>query len=403
MSDSFIGPGEIAALFRSIVTDETRQFEDEFSRYIGAPYALATNYGRTAIYAAVRVIGGTGNEVIIPALTCDVVTEAVTDAGAVPVFVDVSPDTLDIDISDLENKISNRTKAILVIHYSGKPAGNILQIAAIAREHNIVLIEDCAHALGTAVQGKKAGLFGDISIFSLTKTLLSTDGGMFCTSSEHYYTAAKDLLSSGSRSRAQRITGSIRILVHGYKSTADKVFIDRIGTRNHVKLIFRVLDVFPDGILRLSEIVRKRLFHIPDGPAYHRISRAGAGIGRVQLSKLPFLLSKRNAVFNALKIRTRTYYYTDDMTRDILPAWMDFPMAFPGIPTEKVIDSFKKQGITVRPTWPAYQKELNGQRTKNTEKIRDRMLLWRIHPDTTEKELQKFVEACSEFIHKPES
>src|SRR4030042_3061125 len=163
----YFGIDDLWASLRWVWGDQKSLFEKEFAQYIGAKYAMGTSYGRTALYSGLRAIDVRDREVIIPAFICTVVRHAVVAAGGIPRFVDVDLENFTYDVSDLKKKISDRTKAIILVHYFGRVARNMEEVIQVAREKKIALVDDCAHSLGAEYQGKKIGTFGDFSVFSL--------------------------------------------------------------------------------------------------------------------------------------------------------------------------------------------------------------------------------------------
>lgn len=162
-------------------------FEKSFAEYIGVKHAIAVNSGTDALIIALRATGiRPGNEVITTPFTFFATTEAIAAIGATPVFVDVCEDTYNIDSAKIEEKITDKTKAILPVHIFGQPA-EMGEINAIARKHNLVVIEDACQAAGAEYKGKKAGALGKIGCFSFfpTKNLGAFgDGGMITTNDD---------------------------------------------------------------------------------------------------------------------------------------------------------------------------------------------------------------------------
>ncbi|MCK4791380.1 MAG: DegT/DnrJ/EryC1/StrS family aminotransferase [Desulfobacteraceae bacterium] len=109
-----------------------RDFELDFSKYIGVKYAIATSFARTAIYPGLKAIDARGKQLMVPCFTCNVVRDAICLAGATPVFIESNPQTLDMDLEDVKRKVTIRTKAIIVVHYYGGVCGNCLDIGKIS-------------------------------------------------------------------------------------------------------------------------------------------------------------------------------------------------------------------------------------------------------------------------------
>ncbi len=141
-------------------------FETAFAEYIGSENCIAVANGTDAIEIALKAIGvGQGDEVIVPANTFFATAEAVVNVGAAPVYVDCEPDFYNIDPTKIEEKISPRTRAIIPVHLYGLPA-EMDAIMAVARKHDLKVLEDCAQSHGADYKGQRTGTFGDIATFS---------------------------------------------------------------------------------------------------------------------------------------------------------------------------------------------------------------------------------------------
>jgi dTDP-4-amino-4,6-dideoxygalactose transaminase len=142
------------------------EFEKNFAQYAEAAYALGVSNGTTALHLAMLALGiGAGDEVIIPANTFIATAWGVSHAGAIPVFVDCTADSWEIDASKIEEKITSKTKAIIGVHLYGQPF-DIDAVKAICDKHNLFLVEDAAQAQGARYKGKTVGGFGEMACFS---------------------------------------------------------------------------------------------------------------------------------------------------------------------------------------------------------------------------------------------
>ena len=171
--------------------NEVSKLENEFAAYLGVRHALAVSSGTTALQVALGALGiGPGDEVLVQGYFWVSTVGAVVRSGAIPVLVD-SDDTFDMDPQVASKKITPRTKAILVVHMGGV-IGRITEIVALARKHNLNVIEDCAQSAGASQNGVKSGAFGDLAIFSfqMNKHMTSGEGGMVVTNDEHLYRRA---------------------------------------------------------------------------------------------------------------------------------------------------------------------------------------------------------------------
>ncbi len=142
------------------------QFEKDFTHFNESPYALGCNNGTTALHLALLVAGiKAGDEVLLPANTFIATAWAISYVGAIPVFVDNDPHTWEIDASQIESKISAKTKAIIGVHLYGQPF-DVEAVQAIAQKYQLILIEDAAQAQGARYKGKRVGNFGEVGCFS---------------------------------------------------------------------------------------------------------------------------------------------------------------------------------------------------------------------------------------------
>ncbi|MBR1908835.1 DegT/DnrJ/EryC1/StrS aminotransferase family protein [bacterium] len=160
------------------------EFEEKFAKFIGTDYATSVCNGTVAVHLALLALGiGEGDEVIVPTFTYIASANPVLVVNAKPVFVDSLEDTWQMSPKDIEAKITEKTKAIIVVHLYGHPC-DMDEIMRIAKEHDLYVIEDCAEAIGTKYKGQTVGSFGDIGCFSFfgNKTMTCGEGGMVVTS-----------------------------------------------------------------------------------------------------------------------------------------------------------------------------------------------------------------------------
>lgn len=169
-----------------ILGENNKALEADLAKFIGVNHSVALNSGTDALHLALRALDiGAGDEVITVAFTFVATTEAIGIVGAKPVFVDINPDTFNIDVEKIENAITPKTKAILPVHLYGQPC-DMDAIMDIAKRHNLYVIEDACQAIGAKYKGKMVGSFGDIGCFSFypTKNLGAMgDGGLITTNS----------------------------------------------------------------------------------------------------------------------------------------------------------------------------------------------------------------------------
>ena len=179
--------------------DLIREFEDEFAAFCGARYALTCVNGSVALRLALIASGvKPGDEVIIPPYTFIATSTIVLEANCVPVFVDIDPDTYNLDPRKIEAAITSRTKAIIPVHFAGQ-ACEMDEIMAIAKKHNLKVIEDACHGHGAEYKGKMLGSIGDAGCFSFqsSKNLTSGEGGMVITNDENLFDMMNSLRNVG--------------------------------------------------------------------------------------------------------------------------------------------------------------------------------------------------------------
>jgi len=195
-NSSYIGGGAI------------NNFEKSFADYLGLSNIVACANGTDSIEILLQSFGiGKGDEVIVPAASWISTSEAVTTVGAAPVFVDIEEEYFTIDVSLIEKAITPKTKAIIPVHLYGHPA-DMPAIMAIAKKHNLIVIEDCAQAHGAAIKGKKVGTFGDASSFSFYpgKNLGAYgDAGCMATNDVAIATKARMIANHGQQGKHNHI------------------------------------------------------------------------------------------------------------------------------------------------------------------------------------------------------
>ena len=167
------------ALSSKLLTDgpKLRKFESIFAKFTGAKFAVGVSNGTAALHLSLKALGiGKGSEVIIPDITFVATASSVLLTGATPVLVDVNED-LNISVSSIKKSITSKTKAIIPVHFAGKSC-KIKEIAVIAKKNRVAIIEDCAHAIGSRINGKHVGTFGQSGCFSFypTKNFTTIEG-----------------------------------------------------------------------------------------------------------------------------------------------------------------------------------------------------------------------------------
>ncbi len=190
---------EVVRSGRLALGPKTEEFESLIADYVGAKHAVAVSSGTAALHLIVRALGiGRGDEVLVPSFTFVASANVVLYEGATPVFVDIEPDTYNLNPEDLKRKITHRTKAIMVVDVFGHPAGWD-EILRIAEEHNLKVIDDSCEALGAEYKGKKLGQFGDAAAFAFypNKQMTTGEGGVIVTENPEIARLCRSMRNQG--------------------------------------------------------------------------------------------------------------------------------------------------------------------------------------------------------------
>ncbi|MCK9554465.1 DegT/DnrJ/EryC1/StrS family aminotransferase [bacterium] len=190
------------------------RFENDFAEYKGSPFAIALNSCTAALHLSMLASGvGPGDEVITTPMTFCATINAIIHSGATPVLADCDRKTMNIDPREIEKKITKKTKAVLIVHFAGRPC-DMDPIVSLCKKHNLTLIEDCAHAIESEYHGKKTGTFGQLGCFSfyVTKNIITGEGGMVITRNKEMASKIKVLALHGMSKDAWK-----RFADEGYK------------------------------------------------------------------------------------------------------------------------------------------------------------------------------------------
>ena len=233
----------------------TERFEKAFSAYLGQGYAIAVANGTAALHLALASLGiREEDEVILPSMTFVATANAILYVGGKPVFADIAgADDLNISPREIEKKITERTKTILVMHYGGYPC-DMKSILEIADRHSLYVVEDAAHAPGAEYQGKKCGVLGDIGCFSFfsNKNLVTGEGGMVVTRHREWAEKARGMRSHGMRALSWDKH-------HGHLSSYD---IEKLGYNYRTTEIHSALGLAQLKKLDRNNKKRKKLVEI---------------------------------------------------------------------------------------------------------------------------------------------
>lgn len=337
--------------------EETQAFENEFSNFLDLKHAIALGNATEALHLACLAAGiGPGDEVIVPSLTFVATSNAVLYCGGQVRFAEItSEDDLSISPESIEEKLTERTKAIIVMHYAGFPC-RMPEIMNIAKKHNLVVIEDAAHAPGGSLDGLPLGAWGDVGCFSFfsNKNLITGEGGMLVTSNDELAERVKRLRSHGMTSLTwDRHQG------HAYS------------------------------------------YDVTDLGYNYRIDEVRSALGRIQLKKLQ--------ESNLRRQRTTEEYW--EAFRDLpialpfrnspgKPAYHIFPILLPtDVERQSFIEALKGKGIQTSIHYPPihqfryYVKSFGKVSLPRTEAIASREVTLPLFPGMTEEQVQWVIDA----------
>ncbi|MAL59290.1 MAG: perosamine synthetase [Flavobacteriaceae bacterium] len=325
------------------------KFEDTFLKFIGGNYATAVSNGTVALHLALEALGiNSGDEVIVPTLTYVASVNCITYTGATPVFVDCNNEDWQIDIADVEKKITKKTKAVLCVHLYGQSC-NLLSLKDLCKKYNLFLVEDCAEAIGTKYQGEHVGTFGDISTFSFygNKTITTGEGGMVVSNNETLHE--------------------------------------------------RVVHLKGQGLAKYREY-----WHDAIGYNY-RMTNICAAIGLAQLEKIDEILAKKRQLANWYieKLEGTDFQYHKEMKDTVHSYWM-FTILLPkDFNREKFKAFLLKKGIETRPmfypvhTMPIYSKKFETHSV--SEQLARRGINLPSYPDLNEVDIDYIVETLKSY------
>ena len=231
---------------------KTKEFEEKIAEFLGINddrYVVATNTATSAIHLALRAIDvGKSDEVITPSFNCVADQQAIATTGAEPVMCDILENNLGIDCKKAETMITDKTKAIIPLHYSGIPC-NQEEVYDLAKKYNLRVIEDCCHAFGSEINGKKLASYGDMAVFSFdaVKTITSIDGGCLVLNNKEEFDKVQHM----------RLLGMNKDTIERYRNKRSWDY-DVIceGYRYHLNNVMASVGI--SQMLRVSEIISTR-------------------------------------------------------------------------------------------------------------------------------------------------
>lgn len=280
----WIGDDEIEAVSDVLASKwistgpKTAEFERRFAEYIGVKHALAVSSCTAALHLSLVAAGiGEGDEVITTPYTFTATSEAIGYTGAKPVFVDIDPINLNIDVDKISEKLTPRTKVILPVHIAGVPC-DMDALLDICKSRNLTLIDDAAHAIPTDYNGRRIGSIGDLSVFSFyaNKNLTAAEGGMITTNSDEYAEIIKPMrlhgLNKDSWARqSNRSVWHYQVDSQGYKYNMTDIqaamgLCQLMKLNKQIEVRGKYIQIYQERLSKIPEIVT------PPGETHHRHS-----------------------------------------------------------------------------------------------------------------------------------
>jgi dTDP-4-amino-4,6-dideoxygalactose transaminase len=359
------------ALSQSMLTlgPQLEKFETDFCKYSKAKYAIAVSNCTAALHLSLMALGiKQGDEVIIPDLTFVADANAVLACNAKPVIVDVNKENFFLSISNLKKNITKKTKAIIPVHIYGQVC-NINEILDVAKDNNLKVIEDCAHAVGTFHKSKHVGTLGSTGCFSFypTKNITTAEGGMVITNSKQIAEKVRQLRSHGmTKSLKNRYSGEypwiFDIMEPGYNYRLDEIRA-ALGITQLKK------------IKKINELRKKASLY------YHKNLQNIPGI------ILPDMVSDKSHSYHLYTIRVKSPYR---------------------LSRNQLFKKLKDAGIRTTVYWmpihmyTAYRKFTSTSNIKNTSKIYEEILALPLFPNITLKHQNKVISCIKKFGDKNE-
>lgn len=365
--------------------------EQQLSRHLNHHPVVLTSSGRAALFALLKAYNiGTGDEVIIQAFTCLAVPAPIKWTGATPVYTDIIPQTYNLDPADVLRKITNKTKAIIVQHTFGIP-GPINELKKLAEKNNLILIEDCAHALGATYHGQSVGTLTDAAFFSFgrDKTLSSIFGGAVSSNDKNIINRVRKIQSE---LKAPPLIWIKQQLMHPilFSILLPLYFKANIG---------KVLLVAFQRLGFLSKAVEpQEKIGDPPGHLDYKFSGALAYLLVNQLAKLERYTVHRRRLSHTFQTALASHPGLPKPIDDTNPAWLRFPLLV-GVPKE-LHHKAKKQQILLgdwynSPLAPGdchlESFDYHPGSCPQAEKVSKRIINLPTHPRMTDEEIHKII------------
>jgi UDP-4-amino-4,6-dideoxy-N-acetyl-beta-L-altrosamine transaminase len=364
-----IEPDDIDAVVNVLKSDwlttgpVVEEFEKKLCSYTGASHAIAVNSATSALDIAVQALNiPWGSEVISTPFTFAATNNAILFNGLIPVFTDIQKETRNINPDEIRKRITKKTKAIMYVDYAGHPC-DIDEIKQIAEEHNLLLIEDAAHALGSSYKGKKVGTFADITVFSFhpVKPITTGEGGAALTDDP-------------------RIAENMRLLrSHGIKKENKSTKDQDIAWQYDMTMLGR----------------------------NYRLTDIQAALGLSQMKKIDRFIEKRNSLATLYqeKLRDISFIELPQTKSDVFHGWHLYTVIMKGVNRNSFFGHLRKNGIGVNvhyiPTYQLsyYKKNVATDISKYpvTEELFKKIITLPLYPAMKESDIDKVEATIKKF------
>lgn len=361
--------------------DKIKEFEQAISKYNNCENSILTYSGRTALYALLKAYGTKkGDEIIMPSFMCETVSQMLFDMEYKLNFVDINPNTYNIDIDDLNKRISRNTKVILAVHMFGIPC-DMHSIMDIAQDNNAIVIEDAAQAMGAEYHGQKVGTIAESGFFSFGrgKPITAMGGGAIVTNDDNIARKSRAIVSDFKRKQSNILT-LIQLL--GYSS---------IRNREIYNLVHKM--VRGEGFRASINL---------DNIKY-RFSDMQASIGLSQLQMLDEFNEKRrcNAILLAKQLKKCDSINLPEISNHSLPIFLRFPIRVCNtIQRDKLMHLLEKSGIETSVVYPIplpYLHNTTNETCQKTEVVTKNVITLPTHPVMKRNEFEIMIDTIQKF------
>lgn len=385
---------------------QVKELEKKFRKYLGIKHATAFNSGRSSLIAILKSLDlKKGDEILLQAFTCKVAVNPILWQEARPIFVDVDKH-LNLDPKDLEKKITNRSKVVMVQHTFGWPA-QINEIQGICRKNNLFLIEDCAHSLGAKYRGKLVGTFGDAAFFSFgrDKVISSIHGGIAVTNSEKI---AQKLREFEKSIPFPRRTWILQQVLHPLCFALYLPIYSLFDLGKGILYLKKVFHILSPSVYHEEKMGRK-VSHFPK-----KLPNALVILALNQFQKLERLNQHRREIVNFYKEdlskwkeRGKFRFLQSPLTEDREAVFMRFPMIFEK--SKAILEAAKRKNIFLDDGWrnaPIIPKDVSMDDVgyvrgscPRTEDFIEAIINLPTSINISQKEARKITDLLSQFIN----